>query len=62
MQNGLSALPDWVDGADGVWRCHSGFECSAVCPSNVDPAWRIMDLRRQIIFRRIRRIFGFEKD
>lgn len=62
VQNGLSALPAWVDSADGVWRCHSGFECTAVCPSNVDPAWRIMDLRKQVIMRRIRRIFGFEKD
>ncbi len=56
-QNASAAL-DWADCADGVWRCHSGFECSAVCPSNVDPAWRIMDLRRRIIAQRIRRLFG----
>lgn len=62
IQNGISALPAWVDSAEGVWRCHSGFECSAVCPSNVDPAWRIMDLRRQVIFQRIWRILGFEKE
>ena len=54
-----SAL-DWADCADGVWRCHSGFECSEVCPSNVDPAWRIMDLRRSVITWRIRRLFGMQ--
>jgi succinate dehydrogenase / fumarate reductase iron-sulfur subunit len=37
------------DNRDGVWRCHSAFECSEVCPSFVDPGWRIMDLRRMII-------------
>ncbi|MBI4928115.1 MAG: succinate dehydrogenase/fumarate reductase iron-sulfur subunit [Anaerolineae bacterium] len=47
-----------VDHADGIWRCHSGFECSAVCPSNVDPAWRIMDLRRRVIGHRIKQFFG----
>jgi succinate dehydrogenase / fumarate reductase iron-sulfur subunit len=62
VQGGISALPAWVDSAEGVWRCHSGYECSAVCPSNVDPAWRIMDLRKQVILRRIQRIFGLVKD
>jgi succinate dehydrogenase/fumarate reductase iron-sulfur protein len=56
------ALMDWADSANGVWRCHSGFECTAVCPSNVDPAWRIMDLRRRVIRRRIRQLFGIEKE
>lgn len=46
-----------MDCADGIWRCHSGFECSAVCPSNVDPAWRIMHLRRQVITNRLKSLF-----
>jgi succinate dehydrogenase / fumarate reductase iron-sulfur subunit len=46
-------LTDLVDQADGAWRCHSAFECSAVCPSLVDPAARVMDLRRQVISQRI---------
>lgn len=57
---GLNRSPDLlalVDCADGVWRCHSAFECTAVCPSNVDPAWRIMDLRRQVVGERIKRWF-----
>lgn len=47
-----------VDGADGVWRCHSAYECSAVCPSHVDPGRRIMELRKQVIAGRLRSIFG----
>lgn len=33
----------------GLWRCHSAFECSEVCPSNVDPAGAIMRLRRWVL-------------
>ena len=43
------ALLEFADQADGAWRCHSAYECSAVCPSNVDPAWRIMNLRRRVV-------------
>ena len=56
--NGNPTLLEWADCTDGVWRCHSGFECSAVCPSNVDPAWRIMDLRKSVVGHRIRTLFG----
>lgn len=47
-----------ADSERGIWRCHSAYECSAVCPSNVDPAWRIMNLRRLVISNRIRQFFG----
>jgi succinate dehydrogenase / fumarate reductase iron-sulfur subunit len=46
-----------VDCEDGAWRCHSAFECTAVCPSYVDPARRIMELRKQIVFERLSRLF-----
>lgn len=46
-----------VDHADGVWRCHSAFECTSVCPSNVDPGWRIMDLRKHLISNRLLGLF-----
>ncbi len=42
-----------VDNGDGAWRCHSVYECTAVCPSNVEPAWRIMDLRKQVVVERL---------
>jgi succinate dehydrogenase / fumarate reductase iron-sulfur subunit len=38
-----------VDGEQGVWRCHAAFECTEVCPSNVDPAGAIMSLRRLLL-------------
>lgn len=61
--NGLNGKPELlklVDSADGVWRCHSAFECTEVCPSNVEPAWRIMDLRKQVVSRRIKNVFGMK--
>lgn len=57
-QNKQPNLLDLADQADGVWRCHSAFECTAVCPSNVDPAWRIMDLRKKVVGQRFRSLFG----
>ena len=42
---------DLVDTDHGVWQCRSVFACSAVCPSGVDPAGRIMDLRRRLLWR-----------
>jgi succinate dehydrogenase / fumarate reductase iron-sulfur subunit len=52
------ALLALVDSEDGVWRCHSAYECTAVCPSHVEPGWRIMDLRKQVIKERFRRLFN----
>jgi succinate dehydrogenase/fumarate reductase iron-sulfur protein len=51
-----------ADSENEVWRCHSAYECTAVCPSYVDPAWRIMSLRRKIIVHRIENIFRKDKD
>ena len=56
--NGDDRLLRLVDCEDGAWRCHSAFECTAVCPSFVDPGWRIMDLRKQVIGERFKRLFG----
>jgi succinate dehydrogenase / fumarate reductase iron-sulfur subunit len=55
-------LIDWVDHQDGAWRCHSVFECSAVCPSFVEPGWRIMDLRKQVVTRRFRQFLSGRKE
>ncbi len=46
-----------VDSQDGIWRCHSAYECTAVCPSNVDPGWRIMDMRKKVLRYRIQKFF-----
>lgn len=50
-----------VDSADGVWRCHSAYECTEVCPSYVEPGTKIMRLRRAVIGTRIRSLFGSAK-
>jgi succinate dehydrogenase / fumarate reductase iron-sulfur subunit len=54
---GSQRLLELVDSEDGVWRCHSAFECTAVCPASVEPGWRIMELRRAVIGERVRRLF-----
>lgn len=59
-QKGDPALLDLVDNQNGVWRCHSVYECTAVCPSNVDPGWRIMDMRKNILRHQISKIFTRE--
>ncbi len=58
VQTGNPALLSLADQAGGAWRCHSAYECSAVCPSNVDPGWRIMNLRARVVNNRIARLFG----
>jgi succinate dehydrogenase / fumarate reductase iron-sulfur subunit len=61
QDNGLKRKPELlsiVDCEDGVWRCHSAFECTAVCPSFVDPGRRIMNLRTQIVGVRLRKLFS----
>jgi succinate dehydrogenase / fumarate reductase iron-sulfur subunit len=45
---------EWADQPDGVWRCHAAFECTEACPSNVNPAARIMALRGVLVGGRLR--------
>jgi succinate dehydrogenase / fumarate reductase iron-sulfur subunit len=44
-----------VEGQDGVWRCHSAFECTEVCPAGVEPATAIMNLRKDLLVSVMRR-------
>jgi succinate dehydrogenase / fumarate reductase iron-sulfur subunit len=50
-RTGPPDLISLVNGQCGVWRCHAAFECTEVCPSNVDPAGAIMSLRRLLLSR-----------
>ncbi len=52
------AVVELMDSENGAWRCHSAYECTEVCPSFVDPAWRIMNLRKQLVAKRIKKFFG----
>jgi succinate dehydrogenase / fumarate reductase iron-sulfur subunit len=47
-----------VDDPQAAWRCHEAFECTEVCPSNVDPAGAIMFLRRRIAANRLKSLLG----
>jgi succinate dehydrogenase / fumarate reductase iron-sulfur subunit len=53
-------LLDLAGSERGVWQCHSAFECSAVCPSDVNPAGHIMELRRRLITQKIKKLFGLK--
>ncbi|MFN8473452.1 MAG: 2Fe-2S iron-sulfur cluster-binding protein [Anaerolineae bacterium] len=53
----LPSVLDLVDSEEGCWRCHTAFECSEVCPMNVNPAGRIMALRRALMIERIKSLF-----
>jgi succinate dehydrogenase/fumarate reductase iron-sulfur protein len=53
-------LISMADCVDGVWRCHSAYECTEVCPSNVEPGWRIMDLRKQVVKQRVKSLLGMK--
>lgn len=57
---GLNTEPvlDWVDSANGCWRCHVAYECNEACPSNVFPGDQIMALRRELTKRKFRGLFG----
>ena len=45
----LPGVRSQVAGDDGVWRCHSAFECTEVCPAEVEPASAIMKLRKNLL-------------
>lgn len=56
--NEKARLLELADGEQGVWRCHSAWECTEACPQNVFPAEAIMSLRREITKGRFRKLFG----
>ncbi len=47
------AILRMVDDEHGCWRCHAAMECSAACPSNVDPGGLIMYLRKRLILNKV---------
>ena len=59
-QDAQAAL-DWVDNENGCWRCHVAYECTEVCPSDVDPGGAIMALRRKLTGRKFRRLLRLER-
>ena len=50
-------LLELADDEQGVWRCHSAWECTEACPQNVFPAEAIMALRKEITIERFKKVF-----
>lgn len=46
-----------ADDEQGVWRCHSAWECTEACPQKVFPAEAIMALRKEITAQRFKKMF-----
>ena len=42
-----------VSGEGGVWRCHTIFNCSKLCPRDVEPASGIAELKRKALWHRM---------
>jgi len=38
-----------LDHSDGVWRCHTQFNCTAVCPRHIDLTDSIVRLKRALV-------------
>jgi succinate dehydrogenase / fumarate reductase iron-sulfur subunit len=53
-----TALLDLAGSEQGVWQCHSAYECTAVCPADANPAGHIMELRRRLIMQKMKNLFG----
>ena len=45
-----------ANGEHGIWRCHGAFECTEACPQAVDPAGKIMALRREVTVNRLKKV------
>ncbi len=52
------AALNWTDTRHGCWRCHVAYECTEACPSDVEPAEKIMALRGALTRRKLGRLFG----
>ncbi len=55
-----SELLNGVDTPAGVWGCDTVFRCNAVCPKDVQPGHGIEGLRRILVTRKLKRIFGLK--
>jgi succinate dehydrogenase / fumarate reductase iron-sulfur subunit len=53
---GLGPVEALASEPDSVWRCRDAMECTAVCPSAVDPAGALLALRRHLAVNGLRRL------
>jgi succinate dehydrogenase / fumarate reductase iron-sulfur subunit len=53
---GLGPVLALASEPDSVWRCRDAMQCTAVCPSAVDPAAALLDLRRHVAASGLKRL------
>jgi succinate dehydrogenase / fumarate reductase iron-sulfur subunit len=44
---------DVIDTQDGVWRCHTIFNCIEACPKEINITWHISQLKKALVNREI---------
>ena len=42
----------------GIWRCHTIFECTAVCPKGIPITAAIQGLKRKVLVSKLKRLIG----
>ena len=48
---GAAERLDVVDQNDGVWRCHTIFNCVEACPKDINITWHISQLKKRLVSR-----------
>jgi succinate dehydrogenase / fumarate reductase iron-sulfur subunit len=38
-----------VDSQDGIWRCHTIFNCVEACPKDINITWHISQLKKKLV-------------
>lgn len=39
---------DVVDTPDGIWRCHTIFNCIEACPKEINITWHIAQVKKKL--------------
>ena len=52
---------DRVATEEGLWRCHSLFSCTQVCPKGIAPSHAIALLKRKVVRRRLLRLLPWRR-
>jgi len=47
-----------VAAPNGVFRCHTIFNCQQVCPKDIDPTGAIARLKRKVVWHKVKSFFG----
>ncbi len=51
--DGTDERLDVVDTTDGLWRCHTIFNCVEACPKEIDITWIISQLKKRAVTREL---------